>query len=452
MAAFTLPSSPLGKFVRAHYSAGARRAAFTKLSKSGFTVPGARATTPKAPASARMLPPELIGVPGVRGPFFNITPRLNPNDYRFVTNDQGRVFGAPRTELDDLDFGGRQLVKAYDAQSAAQRPVIQGAYSDLQGALNQNADATKNRLASLGSLIQGQAPLAGAVQGVPGADAQLADARRQEQGANAAVTVGQMSALPAIAATEGTKALTGWDAERSTGHTGLIGELRGQAAEAAVNQQKALSDQRSLAAQLRGQDLQLLGTQIGQQGGLQRALISADTSRGNKQAELENRLLIAEMTGDVSTANNIRTQLAKIQGASISAGARVTAAAQRDAGKAGQQRAKATAAVVKDVRSRLTGTYVRNPQWTRTSPPSVPQYVAKPGTQVSPEDLLADAATQGVKIVPVLQAIRAVIGPGWARDLPTANALYKVLQDYMKPAQVRKIIVQFTGYDPSANV
>lgn len=450
--AYTLPRNPLGNFVRAHYSAAKRKGAYTKLSKSGFVPPspsggGGGGST----ARNRLLPPELIGVEGVRGPFFGITPRLNPNDYIFHTNDRGRIFAEPITELTGLSPIARKQVGEYDRRTAAQVPQIQGAYTALQGELNANADAAKARLASLGSLIQGSAPVQGAVQGVPDVDAQLAQARRAEQGAGAAVTVGQMSALPQIAAQEGTRAVEDWNTTRGQGRTELVGGLQQQRAQAAAAQAEAQMAQRELAAQLRGQDLQLLGTQISQQGGLQRALVQAETSRSNKMAELENRLLIAELNGNVSEANSIRSQMARIQAAQIGAAARVATSG----GKGGGQRAKDTKAFVKEVRAKLTGTFIRNPRWKSDAlTPDEPTHIPKPGSYASPAEIVAQAATEGVRILPVLQAIRSASGGRWGRTLQEANQIYVALQESgtLPLEQIRKIVQQFTGRNPAANV
>lgn len=449
--AFTLPSSPLGKFVGSHYKPALQQAAFRKLKSKGFAPPGTTASGTLTTSGARggtardrLLPPELIGVAGVRGAFApGFTPRLNPNDYVVHTNDRGRTFWEPITEMTGLDPQSRATVRSYDAASAAQRPVIQSAYGDLQTSLNQNADAAQARLSSLGSLIQSQPLVAGAPQGVPDLQARLADTQRQQQTASSAVTVGQMSALPAIAATEGAKVLTGWDAARQKDREALFQGLRASEAEQAKQALQARQNDQSIAAQIRGQDLQLLGTQTTQAGGLQRALISSDTSLENTRANLENRLLIAELQGDVSTANNIRSTMAQLQSAAI------RASASAKTGGNGR-RAKDTAAFVKNVRKQLTGTLVRNPDYDPSLPNRAPQFVQKPGS-VDPPGIIRDALAQGVAILPVLKAIRAVMGSGFSRSRSEAESLRNLLiEGGMQPNQATKIVKQFTGTTPTS--
>jgi len=455
-------ATPLQTFVNKNYAAPLRAGVLRKLKAKGFVPPaatqplttggGGGAAAPRAGGTARdrLLPRTLIGVEGVRGPFFGITPNLNPQDWVTHTNDRGRTFLEPITEMTGLSSDHRQRVKTFDAATARQRPVVQTAYSDLQTSLNQNADATKARLASLGSLVQASPTVAGGTPGVPEADAQLADARRREATAASAVTVGQQSALPAIAATEGAKAVTAFDADRAAGREGLFSEIRTEQSQRAAAQLEALQAQKEVAAQLRGQDLQLLGTQISQQGGLERALVQSGSRERISQGELETRLLIAELNGNVSEANNIRTTLARLEAATISAG-----------GKGGKgpasQRGKDTASFVKGIRKQLTGTFVKNPAYDAVTAPDQPQYIAKPGSQASVEGLLADAATQGVKIIPVLNAIRATFPKGtrggtpapWGRgDLGVATTIYQTLVDNgMAEAAARKIAKGFTGRD-----
>lgn len=445
---FQLPTTPLGNFVKQHYKEPLQAGAFRKLRKNGFTPPGTTASgtapaTTRGTARDRLLPPELIGVSGVRGAFApGFTPRLNPNDFVVHTNDRGRTFWEPITETTGMSPINKGQLKSFDAASVGQRPIIQGAYSDLQGSLNANADATKARLASLGSLIQSQPLVAGAVQGVPDAQARLADTARQGQAADAAVTVGQMSALPAIAATEGTKTLTGWDATRQKDREALISGIRSSEQEAAAAALEAKQGQSEIAAQLRGQDLQLLGTQTTQAGGLQRALIQSDTTLQTKQAELENRLLIAELQGDVATANNIRSTMAQLQSAAI------RAAASAKTGGSGRK-AKDTAAFVKKVRASLTGAQIKNPAYDAIKNPGVPQFITKPGAS-DPEGVIRDAVTQGVSVVPVLRAIRAV-DPTWGgKTRQDAQALYEVLVGSGMPsAQAFKVAKSFIGVSPT---
>ena len=200
MAPFTLPKTPLGNFVKAHYAAPQRQRVFRQLRSKGFTPPttGRPATGPTA-AQRTQLPLDLIGVEGVRR--FRRPPRLNPNDWVVQQNDAGTYFASPRTELTGFGPDERRMVKGFDQETSERVPGIQSAYRDLGTSLTENADQTKTRLAALGAGIQAAPLVAGpSGQGVADVDAQLADARRQELAAQASVAVGQMSALPAIAA------------------------------------------------------------------------------------------------------------------------------------------------------------------------------------------------------------------------------------------------------------
>lgn len=442
--AFVLPDTPLGAFVKAHYSPATQAGAFRKLKTKGFAPPGTTAggsTRPGGTARDRLLPLELIGVAGVRGPFYGITPRINPQDFVTHTNDRGRTFYEPITDTTGLDPQSRASVRSFEAATAAQRPVIQGAYGDLQASLNQNADATKARLSSLGSLIQGSPLVAGTPPPDAAAQGQLADARRAQLGAQAAVTVGAESALPALAGIEGTKALTGWDAQRLKDRQDLLGGLREQQQKAAAATLTAKQNQAQIDATLRGQDLQLLGTQTTANAGLQKALLSSQTDLQQTQAQLENRLLIAELQGDVSTANNIRSTMAQIQAAGI----RASAAARKPG-----TRAKDTAAFIKGVRSKLTGSQIKNPDYDPVSNPGAPKFITKPGG-VDDVGLLRDALVQGVAILPVLNAIRAVRGADYARSRTDAENIRNVLiQGGIPPAQATKIVKTFTGVTPTS--
>ncbi len=436
-------ATPLQAFVNKNYAAPIRAGVLKKLKNKGFVPPGATTPLTTAPAGGtardRMLPRDLIGTPNVRGPFFKVTPNLNPNDYVVHTNDRGRTFYEPITEMTGLSSGQRERVRSFDAASAAQRPVIQGGYAQLQTSLNQNADATKARLSSLGSLVQASPTVVGGTPGVAGADAQLADARRQEATARSAVEVGAQSALTSVAATEGAKTLAGWDASRAGGREGLFADIRTERQAAAQGALEAKAAEQELAAQLRGQDLNLLGTQISQQGGLERALVQSGSRERVSAGELETRLLIAELNGNVSEANNIRTTLARIQAAGISA-----SSAGRAAGTG--VKAESTAEFVKTVRKNLTGAFVKNPAYDPVTAPGEPQFIRKKGSAIEPLDLVADAASQGVQIIPVLNAIRAA-GPGWGRgsgDISRGIAS-ALIDGGMDPTQAYKIARSFTG-------
>ena len=243
-----IPNSALGLFVQKHYAPAGQKAAFLKFKKSGFVPPATPAAAP-APAAAP-------------------SPAADPT-------------------LAGLGEGQVGHINAFDAFTARQTPRIQGAYDALATALNTNADQTSARLGSLGSLIQSSPSVGGAPPGTPGGTAALAEAARQSFGAKAAVTVGQESALPGMAKTTGQQYLDNFLNTRANARDALIGGY--VTANASADQK-----QRETAAKLRGQDLQLLGTQLAQKGGLDKATIAALASQSNAGTAASSREAVAQ--------------------------------------------------------------------------------------------------------------------------------------------------------------
>lgn len=441
---FTPPNTPLGNFVRQNYKTpGLQRRVFTKLKNKGFTPP---ATGGLTTVQRQYLPPELIGVEGVRGAYRR-PPRLNPEQWVTHVNRYGSFFAAPRTELTGLDPESKRQVSVFDEETGRRVPGIQSAYADLQTSLNQNADASKARLESLGQGIYSSPTLTPASQqGVPGANEQLADTNRRDLAARAAVTVGQQGALSSLAATEGTEAVEDFRSARRTGREELISGLRQQAAAAQAAQAER-------AAQLRGQDLQLLGTQLSQAGGLERALVGAGSRERINSADLEARLLIAEMEGNVREANSIRAALARqyaadrtLEGRLVTAGSGGRSISQRE-----KDRRKATAEVVKSAREAIKGKVVLNPAY-RRGLGGEEKFITRPGISATdPLSFLEDALARGAKPLPVLRAIRANIHPQWGlgggQEGDAGQILKSLLGGGVPREQAFKIVKLFSGVD-----
>lgn len=390
-----IPNSPLGLFVKAHYSAPTRAAVFKKLTKSGFKVPTG-STQPN---------------PTGQGP----APTYNPEE----------------ASLDPYQHG---VLSSFDAFTTRQQPRIQGAYQALGTSLQENADATKARLASLGSLIQG-APQVGDTRAVPNGAATLSDASKQGFLANAAVTVGQQSALPAIAATTGQQYLDNFIATRQGQRDQLLG---GFLSSNATQAQKA----QEVAAKLRGQNLQLLATQLTQKGGLDRARLAALTSQQNNAADN------AAANARTDATNQTRLSIAQLQ-----AQARLATSGKKKpaAGRPGSpQYSSARQKYVNTLRSDFYET--------------VPRYIKDPNDPTGKKVIQSGTTEQlkgngdatasilrglalGLRPVHIFQAIRG-IDPGYGSDRADAREFELALeQGGISRKRANAITKQFTGFD-----
>lgn len=396
MAVTGVPSSPLGLFVKAHYSAPTQKAVFLRLKKKGFQPPAGSAQPNPDPTSP--------------------APTYNPEESSLAPAQHGQL-------------------ASFDAFTTRQAPRIQGAYDALGTSLQQNADQTKNRLASLGSLIQGQ-PLVGgtAGQGVPGADQTLEDARRQAFTANAAVTVGQQSALPAMAATTGRQYLDNFVNTRQGQRDAMLSGFLTSNATAAQKAQE-------VAAKLRGQDLNLLATQLTQKGGLDRATLAALTSQSNTAARE------AGQSARTDATNQTRMSIAQMQAAARAATA---GKAKVPAGKPGSPQYSSTR---KDFVNKLGADFFKDqPVYENVKQPDGTVKRVKTGT--APQAYNTDTTPSilrglalGLRPAHVFQALRGV-DPGYGTDRADAREFQAALESGGIPRKRANAITKaLTGFD-----
>lgn len=403
-----VPNSPLGLFVKKNYKgAGLQAQVFKKLTKSGFS-------PPKAP---------VVGAP-VTGP----TP--NPN-------------AAPVTpELADLSNLQVDQVGSYDAETARQQPRIQGAYNALGTALTTNADETKNRLASLGSLIQSSPLVQGTREAVPGGTATLADAARQGFTANAAVTVGQQSALPGLAKVTGQQTLDNFIAARAGNRDTMLGGFRKSNADAYNAQLDAEQKVADRNAQLRGQNLQLLATQLTQKGALDRATLQALTSTTNNESD-----------NATSRANTDANNATRLTAAQIAAQARAVTSGKNKRPAAGRPGSSQYATARSGYANNLRDDFFRDqPVYENVTQPDGTVKRQKTGT--ASQNYNTDATPSivrgialGLRPAHILQAIRGV-DPGYGTDRADAREFVAALEagGYDRK-RANAIAKSLTGFD-----
>ncbi len=327
------------------------------------------------------------------------------------------------SEFADLDKLQIDQAKDYDADTARQTPRIRESYAALGTALNQNADATKDRLASLGSLIQASPTVGGAPSPVAGGPGALADAARQGFGASAAVTVGQQSALPAIAATTGQQYLDQFLAARSGGRDTMLNNFRTTNSEAA----QASADR---AAQIRGQNLQLLGTQLSQAGQNTRAELASDTTLQTNADD--NATDIAQ----TNATNATRMTIAEIQAA-----ARATTTGKNAKPAAGRPGSPQYSSARQKYVTNLSKDFFRE--------------IRDPKTGIVTEELLTEDATAsilrgmalGLRPAHVFQALRGV-NPGYGTDRDDAREFQAALESGgVTRKRANAITKALTGFD-----
>jgi len=233
---------------------------------SGTPTGGTTATTRRGDALNRLVPREWTGSAGIVGPYKR-EPRLNPDAYEWVQNpENNRWFARPRTELTGLPTQARADIQGFDRQTAAQQGRIQGAYDAFVGESRANAAAGQAALTALS---------AAAGSGYAAADptAQvLGQAARQQSVAVAAPTVAAMGRMPDLARATGVSALEQFGLKRGEARTETIGDYREQASEAEAAKREA-------AADLRGQNLDLLAALGGQQTNLALGQMRAQTTQ-----------------------------------------------------------------------------------------------------------------------------------------------------------------------------
>ena len=330
--AFT-PVDALGQFVAAHYKPGLRQGAYERLVGQGGRVSGGRvstATTRSRQATVRAADrrrlPEGWGPEGVVGGWGRQPSGYDANRWEFGTNSAGRVFARPLTETTGLDPADAARLRSFDAQTAAQQARIQAAYQGLATAAQGDAEAQGRRLTAL---TQAAGVTSATPQGPTwgGAGATIATQTDPASTALAATNAETARAISGIQSMLDTQAQGQWAAQargmgvqadadyaakRQGDRTGFLDAARTAAAKAraeaatlqAQQQQRdaqAERDRYNLSARLRGQNLQLLGTQLGIGGSNYRAVLGQQTAvYGQQQATARSTAATA--------ATNARTQ------------------------------------------------------------------------------------------------------------------------------------------------
>lgn len=289
---YELPETPLGEYVGEHWTKpGTQRKAFRALSKRPglqalpFTGPdGQTSLRLTTPGQRKLTPTGFVNTPGVKGPFGK-PPRLNPDQWEVTQNEYGQYFARPRTELTGLDPQSVADIKGFDRQTGAQEQRITQSYDAYATQAGADRDAGAAALGNLARLSaagfadasSGQ-PAPGPYGGVaaPGLSVAeralpgvLAQGARETSAARSAQTIAGMNQLPTLARSEGLGARTSYTATRQAKRTDFVSGLRELIAEqqsaAAAAAAKESQFRRTAALQARGQNLGLIGNQLGSQ-------------------------------------------------------------------------------------------------------------------------------------------------------------------------------------------
>lgn len=313
--AFT-PVDALGRFVAAHYKPGTRQGAYEHLVAAGGQVAGGKVTTrttrarqATVAASERRRLPEGWGRDGVVGGWGRTPQGYDASQWEFGTNPAGRVFARPITETTGLDPQAVTQLRSFDAQTAAQQARIQAAYAAMAQAAQGDADAQARRLTALTQAagVTSAAPQGPAWAGAGGQvttqtdPASVALAAQNSQTARTVAGIESMlatqaqSLYPSQARGMGLDAESQYTAKRQSDRTAFLTDARNAAAKARADQAtaeakrrqdeaRAERDRYNLSARLRGQNLQLLGTQMGIGGSNYRAVLGQQTALSGQQA------------------------------------------------------------------------------------------------------------------------------------------------------------------------
>lgn len=231
------------------------------------------------------LPSTFVNRTGVVGGWKSQPANMNPNDWEFATNRAGRTFARPVDEFTGLDDGVRRQVNTFDADTRVMGDYLAGRTEVAGNQANADAKAAADRMASLTAL------------GAGGGNPELAAAGAKLQLAQAALAGRDDNRGVGLARDAAETRLAQYRAARNDSRFGMLNSARESQAAAAAAQAKAdyeqSQDAKSLAAQLRGQDMQLLGQRLSIQGQNDRAELSANTSLTNNQTSNQTRLQIA---------------------------------------------------------------------------------------------------------------------------------------------------------------
>jgi hypothetical protein len=281
-----------------------------------YATPKPKKAKPAAAAPKKNLPPlEFLGDPTLRGAYKK-EPALNPNEWLSTQGRDGRYYAVKQTELTGLGPQYTAQVKDYDTTTTGQATRIGDAGNAQADAAAASAARDRQALAdyarNTGVVINPSDPTAAAV----------ARAMGQSNAAAGGPEVVRGLDLPAVLRASGASNVERYRAQRGTDRATMITAMRTGIAQEAADRQKA-------AADLRGQNLQLLASLSGQDASTQRALLSGQVQLAGQQAA-NNR---AQLSSDTSVANtatreagNDRRTAAKIEAARVQAAAKLKSA------------------------------------------------------------------------------------------------------------------------------
>jgi hypothetical protein len=290
-----LPKGLLADFVRKHYAAPVQQGAFAKFRGNKNLVPiqdaagTIRLTTPGQRAQR---PDIFLGDPTVQGGYRNPNPALNPNDWETAQNRVGITYARPRTEFTGLDPQDAADLKSFDRLTEAQAGRIQGAYDQYATQSAADRDRATQALGDLARLAGSgfSAPqgwgLSSAETVLPAIQAENATA---QSFGRSATTLADMNSLPTVARSEGLGAMENFRATRLGQRQDALETIRKNQADAQQAALEAELKRQDLAAQLRGQNLNLLGAFAGNQTDLAQSLLSSQTdlAQSGLQAQID---------------------------------------------------------------------------------------------------------------------------------------------------------------------
>jgi hypothetical protein len=302
-----LPKGLLADFVRKHYAAPAQQGAFAKFRGNKKLVPikdaagTIRLTTPGQRAQR---PDIFLGDPTVQGGYRNPNPAFNPNDWETAQNRVGITYARPRTEFTGLDPQDAADLKSFDRLTEAQAGRIQGAYDQYA---TQSAADRDRATQSLGDLARLAGSGFSAPQGWGLSSAETVLPAIQAENATAqsfgrsATMLADMNSLPTVARSEGLGAMENFRATRLGQRQDTISALRKRQADALQSALDTELKRQDLAAQLRGQNLNLLGAFAGNQTDLAQSLLSSQTDLA--QSGLQAQIDMGKMAIDAQQAS-----------------------------------------------------------------------------------------------------------------------------------------------------
>lgn len=297
---------------------------------------GATTTRPPKPPRRIGPPNAFIGDPGLHPGSWLKPPRLNPDQWEVQQNpDDKRYYARRVTELTGLDPGGRQQVQQYDARTESQAGHIGRVF-------NEGADrAVQDSAAGVQALGQ-FAQLAGTSvnPGDPTAE-KLAGLSQASAAARNAPQAAFLTSIPSVIRSQGGTEATTFRALRGDDRNTLIADIRQSQAEAAQAEAERAYNQQRIAAQVRSDNLSLLGRLAGIDADTQQQLISSQTSLLNNTQDNETSILNtgttqaganarADLAAQTSTNNNIRTNTTSARNTDV----RTAAQRRRDAARA----------------------------------------------------------------------------------------------------------------------